>query len=72
MSFFDNILKKMKMVPEDDEYDDYDDVEEEEEREEKPKKSLKRRSEPVEESFDDDEPEEENVYQNPGRPSRQE
>lgn len=72
MSFFDNILKKMKMVPEDDEYDEYDDYEEEEERDEKPKKSLKRHREPAEEDFFDDEPEEENVYQNPGKPSRPE
>ena len=77
MSFFDNLLHKMKMVPEEEEYDEYDDGEEEDEEEEDKKPSLKDRlksrkeqrqkeAEYEDEDEDDDVPAE-SLYSNSGK-----
>ncbi len=73
MGVFDNMLKKLKMVPEEEEYDEYDEFEEdeEEEPEKKPKKPVKAKR--VREEFDDaDDAAAESPYANSAKAVREE
>ena len=66
MGMFDKVLKKLKMVPEDEEYDDYDEFDDTAETEEiKPKKAKK----PKREAYDDfeDTSSSYGAYSNPGK-----
>ena len=65
MGVFDKVLKKFKMVPEDEEYDDYDDFEDSSDSEDlKPKKAKK----PKRETYDDyEDTASYGAYSNPGK-----
>lgn len=75
MSMFDNMLKKLKMVPEDDEYDEYDefDTEEQDDIPEKKQKKSKKVNKKREDFYDDpEEGSDESPYSNSGRSYREE